>query len=62
VFLKELKCSIQSGESVVLCDFAENYSFVLQDEARGVSLERGTSHYPSSYNYLKKSSALNEGL
>jgi hypothetical protein len=35
VFLKELKCNLQSGEFVVLCDFAENYSFVLQDEAQG---------------------------
>jgi hypothetical protein len=33
IFLKELKCNLQSGEFVVLCDFAENYSFVLQDEA-----------------------------
>jgi hypothetical protein len=23
------------GEFVVLCDFAENYSFILQDEAQG---------------------------
>jgi hypothetical protein len=30
-FLQELECSLQLSESVVLCDFAENYSFVLQD-------------------------------
>jgi hypothetical protein len=35
MFLKELKCNLQSGEFVVLCDFAENYCFVLQDEAQG---------------------------
>jgi hypothetical protein len=35
MFLKELKCNLQSGEFVFLCDFAENYSFVLQDEAQG---------------------------
>jgi hypothetical protein len=32
-FLKELKCNLQAGEFVVLYDFAENYSSVLQDEA-----------------------------
>jgi hypothetical protein len=32
MFLKELECNLQSGEFVVLCNFAEN-SFVLQDEA-----------------------------
>jgi hypothetical protein len=35
MFLKEPKYNLQSGEFVVLCDFAENYSFVLQDEAQG---------------------------
>jgi hypothetical protein len=35
MFLRELKCNLQSGEFVVLCDFAVNYSFVLQDEAQG---------------------------
>jgi hypothetical protein len=35
MFLKELKCNLQSGEFVVLCNFAENYSFVLQYEAQG---------------------------
>jgi hypothetical protein len=35
MFLKELKCNLRSSEFVVLCNFAENYSFVLQDEAQG---------------------------
>jgi hypothetical protein len=35
MFLKELKCDLQSGEFVVLCDFAEDYSFVLQNGAQG---------------------------
>jgi hypothetical protein len=35
MFLKELKCNLQSGEFVVLCDFTENDSFLLQDEAQG---------------------------
>jgi hypothetical protein len=33
-FLEELKCNLQSGEFVVLCNFAKVWSFVLQDETR----------------------------
>jgi hypothetical protein len=33
MFLKKLKCNLQSSKFVVLCDSAENYSFMLQDEA-----------------------------
>jgi hypothetical protein len=33
MFLKELKYNPQSGKFMVLCDFAENYAFVLQDVA-----------------------------
>jgi hypothetical protein len=29
MFLKELKCNLQSGEFVVSCDFAENYLILL---------------------------------
>jgi hypothetical protein len=35
MFLKELKCNLKLGEFVVLCDFAENYCLILQDEAQG---------------------------
>jgi hypothetical protein len=35
VFLKELKFNIQPGEFLILCDFTESCSFVLQDEAQG---------------------------
>jgi hypothetical protein len=35
IYFKELKCDLQSGESVVLCDFTENYTFVLRDKAQG---------------------------
>jgi hypothetical protein len=31
MFLNELKYNLQSGECIVLCNVAENYSFILQD-------------------------------
>jgi hypothetical protein len=34
-FFKETKPSLQDGEDIVLGDFAENYSFNIQDAARG---------------------------
>jgi hypothetical protein len=34
MYLKELKFDLKVGVVIVLCDFAENYSFVLQDEAQ----------------------------
>jgi hypothetical protein len=35
MYLKELKSDVQVGVVTVLCDFAENYSFILQDETQG---------------------------
>jgi hypothetical protein len=35
MYLKELKSDLQVGVVIVLCDFAENYSFMLQGEAQG---------------------------
>lgn len=34
-FFSEKKSLLQENEIVITCDFAENYSFVLQDEAQG---------------------------
>lgn len=34
-FQKHLKTQLQQGEFLVICDFSENYSFVMQDEAQG---------------------------
>jgi hypothetical protein len=31
-----LKSNLQVGVVIMLCDFAKNYSFILQDEAQGV--------------------------
>lgn len=31
----DIKTNLQLGEFLVICDFAENYAFVLQDEAQG---------------------------
>ena len=35
MFLRELKEGPLDQEAIVICDFAENYSFVLQDEVQG---------------------------
>jgi hypothetical protein len=59
MFLKELKCNLQSDEFVVLCDFAENYSFVLQDEAQGFQLNNAQAAIHPFVIYFKKSDALN---
>jgi hypothetical protein len=59
MFLKELKCNLQSGEFVVLCDFAENYSFVLQDEAQGFHWNNAQATIHPFVMYLKKSDVLN---
>jgi hypothetical protein len=59
MFLKELKCNLQSGEFVVLCDFAENYSFVLQDEAQGFHWNNAPATIHPFVIYFKKSDALN---
>jgi hypothetical protein len=59
MFLKELKCNLQSGEFVFLWDFAENYSFVLQDEAQGFHWNSAQATiYPFGI-YFKTSDALN---
>jgi hypothetical protein len=33
--LNKLKSTIESGECVVLCNYAKNYSFILHDKAQG---------------------------
>jgi hypothetical protein len=35
MYFKEFKSDLQVDVVIVLCDFAENYSFILQDEAQG---------------------------
>jgi hypothetical protein len=59
MFLKELKCNLQSREFVVLCDFAENYSFVLQDEAQGFHWNNAQATIHPFVIYFKKAYALN---
>jgi hypothetical protein len=59
MFLKELKCNLQSGEFVVLCDFAENYSFILQDEAQGFHWNNAHATIHPFVIYFKISDALN---
>jgi hypothetical protein len=59
VFLKELKCDLQSGEYMVLCDLAENSSFVLQDEAQGFHWNNAQSTIHPFVIYFKISYVLN---
>jgi hypothetical protein len=59
MFLKELKYNPQTGEFVVLCDFAENYSFLLQDEAQGFHWNNAQATIHPHVIYFKKSDALN---
>jgi hypothetical protein len=58
MFLKELKCNLQSSEFVVLSNFAENYSFVLQDEAHGFHWNNAQATIHPFVIYCKKSDAL----
>jgi hypothetical protein len=59
LFLKEMKCNIQSGELVVLCNSPENYSFVLQDEVKGFHSNNTQATNHPSVIYFKKLYALN---
>ena len=34
-YLRELKGNLEENEVIILGDFAENYSFVVQDEVQG---------------------------
>jgi hypothetical protein len=59
MILKEQKCNLQSSEFVVLCDFAEKYTFVLQDEAQGFHWNNAHATIHPFVIYFKKSNALN---
>jgi hypothetical protein len=59
MFLKELKCNLQSGQFVILCDFPDNYSFVLQDEAQVFHWNNAQTTIHQFIIYFKKSDALN---
>jgi hypothetical protein len=59
MFLKELKCNLQASEFVVLCDFTENYSFILQVEAQGFHWNNAQAAIHSFVIYFKESDALN---
>jgi hypothetical protein len=59
VFLKELKHNLQSGEFMVLCNFADNYSSVLQDEIQGFHWNNTQATVYPFVIYIKKSLAVN---
>jgi hypothetical protein len=58
MFLKELKCNLQSGEFVVLCDFGENYSF-RKNGAQAFHWNNAKAIIHPFVIYFKKSDALN---
>ena len=61
-YLKHLKETLKSDEAIVLGDFAENYSFVIQDEIQGYHWNKSQCSlhpiviYHSSNNFLLASS------
>jgi hypothetical protein len=58
MFLKGLKCNLQSYEFVVLCKFAEDCSFLCKVKRKGFT---GAVHKPLSVViYFRKSVALNK--
>jgi hypothetical protein len=59
MFLKQLKCNLQSGEFVVLCNYTENYSFILQDKAQWFHWNNAQATIHPFVIYFKKSDALN---
>jgi hypothetical protein len=54
MFLRELKCNLQSGEPVVLCNSADNYSFTSQDEAQGFHWNNAQATIQSLVNYFRE--------
>lgn len=34
-YLKQLKLNLKAGECIIICDFSENYSFLVQDAIQG---------------------------
>jgi hypothetical protein len=59
MFLKEPKCNLQLGEFMVLCNFAANYSIILQDEAQDFHWNNAQATIHQFVIYFKKSDALN---
>jgi hypothetical protein len=58
VFLKEPKNNLQSGEFMVLCNFADNYSSVLQYEIPGFQWNNTQAAVYPFVIYVKKSVAI----
>lgn len=54
-FLQELKSNLEADKYIVQCDFAENYSFILQDEIQGYHCNNGQATIHPFVIYFKKS-------
>jgi hypothetical protein len=51
--MKEIKSSLQAGEIIVLEDFSENYSFIIQDAAQGFHSNNQQATIHPSVSYFK---------
>lgn len=58
-FQANVKNLLQIGEVLVVCDFAENYSFVLQDEAQGFHWNNAQSTIHPFVVYFKEDDLIN---
>jgi hypothetical protein len=54
-FLKETKFPVRDGEVIVLGDFSENYSFIIQDAAQGFHWNNHQATIHPFVSYLKNS-------
>jgi hypothetical protein len=53
-FLKEKKASLQPGEIIILMDFAENFSFIVQDAAQSFHWDNRQATLHPMVVYFKK--------
>lgn len=62
-FIKSLKESLQDGQFLVICDFAENYAFVIQNAAPGFHWNNNSvTIYPVVIYYQRNDSIVHQSL
>ncbi|CAD6220764.1 GSCOCG00011584001-RA-CDS [Cotesia congregata] len=57
-FLKQVKESLQDGEFLAVCDFAENYAFIVQDAVPGFHWNNNQATIFSVFIYFKQNGEL----
>lgn len=58
VFLSERKKNLKPEECIVICDFSENYSFVIQDSVQGVHWNNNQATIHPFVIYFKENNSL----